>query len=394
VSDTAIPWGGLDADGARRFHKLRRLTDLSRALTYALSLGDVLAIAVDRAVDLLDAERSALLLTEDDGQLVVRASNGIDAEAARLFRAPPTETLTDRLHGLLGATADTFLGVPLVAAGKVTGVLAVGGRKPTLATDEAEWLLSALADQAAVALEKARQEDVATYRERIFGIVGHDLRNPLSAIRMGAQLLLRRGPVEGQQADALRRIVASTETMEEILNALLDLTRAKLGGGIRLERRPVDLHEICRATLTETRLTYPAARISFTPEGDGRGFWDPGRLGQVLSNLLRNAIQYGASAPVELWTRDEKSDKVIEISNQGAPIPEELLPHVFTAFRKGAPVAGGSSGLGLGLYITKEIVSAHGGSIGVRSSAGEGTTFTVRLPRGATAAARGPAHSM
>src|SRR5688572_17399393 len=138
----------------QRLEQLRRLTEISRTLTYTTSLEQVLELAVDRAAELLDAPKSLLMLTDSAGLLQVRAARGIDAGLVRRFREPLDETVLDRLRGVLGEVEpDCFLGVPLVAQGEVVGVLAVVRPNGAPCTDADEWLLSALADQAAVALE-------------------------------------------------------------------------------------------------------------------------------------------------------------------------------------------------------------------------------------------------
>jgi GAF domain-containing protein len=137
----------------RRAKQIRKLTEVSRALTYAVSLEEVLELAVLRAAELMDAAKAVLLLVNDDGLLSVRASHGLDPDIGERFREPLHETLVDRLSGLLEAEGASFLAVPLVVGGEVTGVLAVA-RAEKGDADEDEWLLSALADQAALALRR------------------------------------------------------------------------------------------------------------------------------------------------------------------------------------------------------------------------------------------------
>ncbi|HYX90049.1 MAG TPA: ATP-binding protein [Myxococcaceae bacterium] len=370
--------GTLEPD-ERRLHSLRKLTEVSRALTYAVSREEVLRLAVERAAELLNAQKAALMLVDDHGVLLVRASHGIPPEAAIRFAESLSEALSSRIHELFGDAAASFLGVPLVVGGNVTGILAVGGRAEGNAEDE--WLLSALADQAAVGLEKTRLDEAAAFRERFIGIVGHDLRNPLSAIRAAAGMLLLSDDISERDIRLVRRIASSVSRMAHIIDQLLDLTRARLGGGITVERESTDIHEVCRGVLEEISLAHPDATVRFDPRAEGVGTWDAQRLAQVVSNLLANAIQHGAASPIELRSRNEGEDLVLEVHNQGAPIPPDLLPHVFDPFRTTQRPSRSSAGVGLGLFITQEIVHAHGGTISARSSTEEGTTFTVRLPR-------------
>ncbi|WP_375773001.1 PAS domain-containing protein [Archangium gephyra] len=226
--------------------------------------------------------------------------------------------------------------------------------------------------------ERKRAEQ---FRERLMGIVSHDLRSPLHNISLNTELLLRRDDVSGSVLTGVQRIARSTERMSRMITDLLDFTRARLGGGIPVQRRPCNLVDLVRATLEELEVPHPGRVVLSQEPGPYTGAWDPDRLAQALSNLVGNALQHGArDTPVEVALRQEGPTLVLTVHNQGAPIPEALLPHVFDPFRR----AGGGSrdGLGLGLYIVQEILRAHGGSISVDSRADSGTTFTVRLPRG------------
>ena len=163
---------------------------------------------------------------------------------------------------------------------------------------------------------------------------------------------------------------------------LLDFTRAHVGGGLPLARSSTDLRDLSLKIIDELELGHGlSGRFECDFVGDLRGEWDPDRLAQVISNLGGNAISHGtADTPITVTGRDWGAQIVLEISNRGEPIPSELLPFVFDPFRR-EERADKTSGLGLGLYISHQIVQAHGGSIAVRSTAKEGTTFTVRLPR-------------
>ena len=152
-----------------RFTEIRKLTEVSRALTYAVSPEDVLRLTVDHAADVLSVERVALMLADTRGELVVRASRGIDDAVLQQLRAAPPDTLIHRLHEVFDGPRARFLGVPLVTGGAVTGTLAVGlSANPDADLDEEEWLLSALADQAAVAIEKTRLHETAPDAEHRF----------------------------------------------------------------------------------------------------------------------------------------------------------------------------------------------------------------------------------
>ncbi|HEX8435296.1 PAS domain-containing sensor histidine kinase, partial [Archangium sp.] len=224
--------------------------------------------------------------------------------------------------------------------------------------------------------ERKRAEQ---FRDRLVGIVSHDLRSPLQSISLGAELLLRREDVPATALAGVRRIVRSADRMARMITDLLDFTRARVGGGIPLRRQSTRLVELVRTTLEEFEATHPERIVLTHGRGPYAGEWDPDRLAQIVSNLVGNALQHGAPhTPVEVALRDEGPEVVLTVTNQGAPIPEALRPHVFDPFRRA--VHGGRQGLGLGLYIVQQIVLAHGGSITVCSSETTGTTFTVRLP--------------
>ncbi len=227
-------------------------------------------------------------------------------------------------------------------------------------------------------------ERQAHFREQFIGILGHDLRNPLSAISVASQLLLRQGLPEAQVRIA-SRIASSADRMGAMINDLLDLTRARLGGGIPVALRPVNLRDICRHVVEELEFAHPDRTLRFESEGSYWGEWDPDRIAQVLSNLIGNALEHGRKAsPVQVSLIEAGGDSVrFTVHNEGSPIPPEILPVLFDPFRRGAQglTGGNSRGLGLGLYIAHQIVEAHGGTLEVASTAAEGTTFTATLPR-------------
>jgi signal transduction histidine kinase len=226
--------------------------------------------------------------------------------------------------------------------------------------------------------------EAGRFREQFVGIVGHDLRNPVSAIVAAAQLLLRHGGLSERQARTVLRILSSAERMTRMIADLLDFTRSRLGGGFPIHTRRMNLRELCEAVIEELELAYPERSIEFEARGDAWGNWDADRMAQVLSNIIGNALQHSPeNSTVRVDLRDDGERIVLEASNAGPPIPPDVLPHLFEPGRRGPPGRGRneSSGLGLGLYIVRQIVLAHGGDITVRSSAAEGTTLTVALPR-------------
>ncbi|HZH76869.1 MAG TPA: PAS domain-containing sensor histidine kinase [Archangium sp.] len=236
-----------------------------------------------------------------------------------------------------------------------------------------------------------RMQEEARFRERFIGILGHDLRNPLNAISLLARTLRRRG-LNAPQQQLTQRIEASAARMGNMISDILDLTRARLSGGIPLHLGRTSLPAVCRQVVEELSVAHPDRSIVFETQGEGEGVWDAERLAQVMSNLVGNALEHGApEGPILVRCVGEEDRQLLEVSNPGAPIPSHLLGTLFDPFRQVVPRNGGrGSGLGLGLFIVRELVEAHGGHVEVRSSEQEGTTFVVVLPRDSRQAQRGP----
>jgi signal transduction histidine kinase len=230
------------------------------------------------------------------------------------------------------------------------------------------------------------------YRDQFIGVLSHDLRNPLNAITAGAALLTMSGHSDERQARVASSILSSAQRMGRMIHDLLDLTRARLGGEIPLDRKPTDLAKVCQEALLEIQTAHPAAVLQFQADGDLTGEWDSDRLAQVLSNLVGNAVQHGEDQRVTLTATGSAEQVTISVHNFGAPIPPESRGGVFEPFVRGGSATGGDRGsLGLGLFIARTIVVSHGGEIGFDSSTAEGTTFTLRLPRTQAAAIQIPA---
>jgi signal transduction histidine kinase len=371
-----------------RLQQIRKLTEVSRALTYAASPDQVFQLTVDRAADLLDADKSLLMIANGNGLLALRSSHGVDATLAGTFHEPLSETLVQRLAELFDEPPESFLGVPLVVAGAIKGILLVIRPAVSNGAEHDEWLLSALADQAAVALEKTHSDEIGEFREQLMGIVGHDLRNPLNAIMLAALLLLKIEGLGERETELARKITRSASRAARLIDQLLDLTRSRLGGGIPIDPERFDLNDVCRQVLGETEIAHPDRPLHVDVRGDSTGVWDRDRMYQLVGNLVSNAVQHGEPrTSIDLRVDGRETEVIIEIANRGEPIPAETLPFVFDAFRQGRTAhPSRTDGLGLGLFIAQEIARAHRGSIAATSSQADGTTFRVRLPRSAAAA--------
>lgn len=217
------------------------------------------------------------------------------------------------------------------------------------------------------------------YRDQFIGILGHDLRSPLGAITAGAALLVRAAEGDQRQARLAARILNSAQRMERMIADLLDLTRTRLGGVIPLQPARTDLQSVCEEVVLEVQASHPDAVVHFQYRGDVTGTWDADRLAQVVSNLVGNAIEHGGNTPVTLVVSGEGERVRLTVHNRGNTIPPHAQAKIFE------PLTGGSSHgtrhLGLGLFIARVIVVAHGGEIRVTSTEQSGTTFEVTLPR-------------
>jgi PAS domain S-box-containing protein len=234
--------------------------------------------------------------------------------------------------------------------------------------------------------QKRAQEELAralAFREQMMGILGHDLRNPLSAVRVLASLLLEREDLPERARENIAEIRRAGQRMLEMIGTLLDFTRSRAAGGLPIAPVATDLHGVCRDVVDELQAGEPDRIVELELRGDGRGTWDPARIAQVVSNLVANALQHGSTEePVRVRVGGDGDVAVLEVENRGPAIPPEVQAMMFEPFCRGSSRRDGSHapGLGLGLYIVRQVVTAHGGTISVRSAARR-TTFTVRLPR-------------
>ncbi|ADO68271.1 sensor histidine kinase [Stigmatella aurantiaca] len=230
-------------------------------------------------------------------------------------------------------------------------------------------------------LREAQQR--VEFEQQLIGIVSHDLRNPLGSILAGASMLVQREGLEPWVAKTAARILTSASRANRMIRDLLDFTQSRMGSGIPVRPTPLDFHALTLQVVEETRAAHAERDIDVLQSGEGAGHWDADRLAQLLSNLLSNALKYSpASTPVRVETHGEAERVVLRVHNQGEPIGPELLPRIFEPLQRGKRKAAHSDrSIGLGLYIVRQLVRAHGGRVEVRSTGEEGTTFTVELPR-------------
>ncbi len=244
------------------------------------------------------------------------------------------------------------------------------------------------------AIDQALAESVTRYtqeledsKEMFLAILGHDLRTPMGAVLTSAQFMLETGELKEPHLTLMRRIAASSTRMVNMVGALLDFTRSRLGGGIPIEREPMNMGKAVHDVVDEMAAAHPSRTIRVDARGELKGEWDCERISQVLSNLVGNALEHGSpSTEITVETRGDPSEITIAVHNHGAAISPARLNGIFNPMKPREPdqhaiSLGPSGNLGLGLYIAERIVSAHRGRIDVHSTDEQGTTFTVHLPR-------------
>lgn len=380
------------------------LHGLARAVITAERVDPIYEAALEAIALGLGATRASVLSFDEEGVMRFRAWRGLSEEyrsaveghspwtpdekdAEPLF-IPDVEQdpgLSEFLPLFRREGIGSLAFVPLVAGGRLLGKFMVYYEIPRTLTDSELATACAIADHVAAAMNRfdslAELQRTLRFNEMFAGILGHDLRNPLSAIMTAAQILLLKNVGDERALRPVSRIVSSGERMSRLIDQLLDFSRIRLGSGLPLERREVDIVRLLRQLTEELELTNPEALIRLQHDGDAQGWWDEDRLGQLFSNLVGNAVQHGAVDRPVIVRVESGRDVVVHIHNEGS-VPADILPRLFEPMPSGERRWGDSQGLGLGLYIAHQIATAHAGTIQVDSSDVRGTTFTVTLPRG------------
>ena len=239
-------------------------------------------------------------------------------------------------------------------------------------------------DQAIAESVSRFSQAVAETQERFLAILSHDLRTPLGAIITSTRFMLDAGGLEEPNRTLVARASSSARRMNQMVLDLVEFTRTRLDDAIPVVRAEVNARRLVHDVVQEIAASYPDSVVQVETGGDLSGAWDADRLTQALTNLVGNAVQHGAPGkPIRVSARGLVDEVTLSVHNEGPPIPAEQQAVIFQeGQRVGArPAAADRRHQGLGLYIVARIVAAHGGAVSVRSTAAEGTTFTIRLPR-------------
>jgi two-component system, sensor histidine kinase and response regulator len=254
--------------------------------------------------------------------------------------------------------------------------------EPFVLRSKAEVFFQLYRQKLQLAHELEQRTRTLQLNEMFVAVLGHDLRNPLSAMIFAGSILQRSAdPATRNSADL---IVQTGWRMNRMIADLLDLARARLAGGIAINVEEADLGIIATRIKSERQVTTPQRELRLSLSGNLRGHWDGDRLEQALSNLIGNAVEHGQpDTPVEIILDGNGAERIaVRITNVGV-IPDDVVPTLFTPFRDGR-YRGRGDGLGLGLYIVKQIVDAHGGEVEARCEDGR-TFFELVLPRASVA---------
>ncbi|XXX79091.1 AAA family ATPase [Sorangium sp. So ce134] len=411
LAEERLPAVALDA-----LSLLKAAETLSGEIVLDRLLEKLLGVCLEAA----GAQRGALVL-EEEGELFVRALGSVAApvsvERAPLcqsrevprrvvehaHRAQETLVLDDAAsepeqgHDPLFAEGGSrsVLVLPIQRKEARLGVVYLENNLTTQAfTRDRVHVLELLSDQIAIALENARlyreAQHAVRVRDDFLSVASHELRTPVTSLRLGLQALLRRSghAPEDRLGRALHRMDRQVQRLARLIDDLLDVSQLHTGR-LELHVEPVDLAEVVDEVVERLgeRAAQSGSAVSVRAEPSVVGSWDRSRLEQVVSNLLDNALKFGAGKPIEITVARKGGAAELVVQDQGIGIPAGRLPHVFERFER-AVSSRHFGGLGLGLHVVKSIVEALGGAVRADSRPGEGARFTVELPCEPAAASR------
>ncbi len=381
------------------------ITDAKGTVTGIFVVGSDVSDRVEATAALQESEQSFRSLAEGLPDIVTR----FDRNRRHLYVSPAIKAATGRDPAEFVGRTHEELGMPPALTAQWADLIDrtfregrcettftfadPNGRQLTFHTilvaeakgrDVPESVLSIVRDITAITEDHEAVRMRIEFEQHLIGIVSHDLRNPLAVIMNSAAVLLRHPrPVdEAQFVRGLSRIVNNAQKAEKLIRDLLDFTQARLGNGLTMNRHAANAATIAEAAILALENSGARGRFHLSTQGDMKGHWDSDRLEQALVNLLTNAHTYSPpETKVDLRLIAEGDEVVMSVHNEGTPIPEALLPHLFEPLRRGAVTDGGRRSIGLGLFIVHQIVSAHEGRVTAQSKVGEGTTFVIHLPR-------------
>jgi signal transduction histidine kinase len=276
------------------------------------------------------------------------------------------------------------------ANGRLLGTFALYYRTPRAPLPEQLHAIDIVKRTAAAVIERKRadaeRDRLAASQRNFIAVLAHELRNPLSSIQGSVEIMRRSGQYNARSVDGILR---QTQQLGRLITDLLDSTQIE-DGRLQLRRDRSDLTAVLHACVDEVAALCSSHAIRVqAPEGPLDGFWDADRVMQVVRNLLSNAIKYspdGGEVLVRLHASEQTAD--VSIADHGVGIAPEVVPRLFNPFYRAPSTATTVRGTGIGLYVSKQLIEAHGGSISIVSQLGEGTTITFRLPRNGASEAR------
>jgi len=291
---------------------------------------------------------------------------------------------TPKLYGL-----ESYISVPIVLRnGEYFGNLCAIDRRPMTLAPQIRETFRLFAELIAGQLDDERrhletddaltsERATAELREQFIAVLGHDLRSPLSACAAIGEIMVRK-PDPARVEEFGQRLLGSTRRMSSLIDDVLDFARGRMGGGMILSlTQEHNLDALMTNVVSELQLANPGRVIVSDIRLAGPVVCDAGRIQQVLSNLVKNALVHGSrDKPVIVRVLTDERHLTIEVVNGGTSIAPEELERIFEPYARGSR----RQGLGLGLYICRQIMQAHGGTIGVTSSSAQGTSFLARLP--------------
>lgn len=365
--DAAPATGGrtvllVDDDHSHRYALRRRLELAGFAVVEAADGTAALRLATGVDAIILD-----VLLPDISGYEVCRqlraAEAGVGVPIVLVSGVYIAED--DQVRGLQGG-ADAYLTRPVDDEVLIANLRALLRQRDTL---------RALSE----ALEQKRRDEERA-RDLFLAILGHDLRNPLDAIAMSSELLAR-APVSASTTQKMAaRITAAARRMAHMLDDIQDYARSQLDAELLLRRAPQRLGALASAAIDEVRGAYPGITVDAVLETSDEGWWDGDRLARVIANLLRNAVEHGAvGRPIVVRTEARGAWRHLSVRNEGGPIPDEVRARLFEPLVRGGAQAPAAGNMGLGLFVCRVIVEAHGGRIVVETGAA-GTEFRIELP--------------